>query len=459
MLDIEGIVLHKIILRKDLDSFSKLRSHFFNGKYSELFRHIYKFYMKYGEVPSFEELELAVTKQPLIQKNLYALKQLEIPDVPIDLAVDALVDAYVQDSTLNKLEKYLNNITKYDASEIQENLANILLELDSELNTDESILYADQLSIFRKEEDTSAMCIPTGISNWFDANMGGYYQEDLVLIGGYRGSGKSVVCANLIASQFQQGNVGVYFTIEMTGQETFDRIMSILSKVPFSHIKRNLLTKEDELKLVETRLAMFEESEGLKEEYLEHRDRFKFERELLATKHLKKDNQIIIVDDRDLSIASIDFTLQKLKAKHGDKLKLVAVDYVNQIRMGTSDDIYDWKEQISISKQLKNMARKYNCVVVSPYQIDDSGTARFARGILDACDMALILKAEAQHMTFICDKSRGSTDRFRYRVGIDWESLCINPTEVSIEEEEEEQESSRKKKRKEKVLSTQKDDL
>jgi len=416
--------------------------------------------MKYGDVPSFEELELFVTKQPLVQKNLYALKQLEVPEVPIDLAVDALVDSFVQASTLNKLEKYLTNITKYDSSEIQENLANIILELDSELNTDESVIYANQISIFKKQEDTAALQVPTGISNWFDANMGGFYQEDLILVGGYRGSGKSVICANLIANQFQQGNVGVYFTIEMTGQETFDRSMAILSNVPFSHIKHNTLSKEEELNIAIARTSMFEDSEMLVQEFLEHKDKFKFERDLLATKHLKKDSQIVIVDDRDLSIATIDFTLQKLKAKHGDKLKMVVIDYLNQITMGSSDDMYDWKEQITVSKHLKNMARKYSCAIVSPYQIDKDGAARFSKGILDACDMALTLKKDDKHMTFSCAKNRSGKSEFEFRVKINWDTLSINPEEVIIEDKpQEEEEGKEKRSRRSSVATLKGDDI
>ena len=68
-------------------------------------------------------------------------------------------------------------------------------------------------------------------------------------------------------------------------------------------------------------------------QFIEHRDRLKFESELVKT--LKKDNnQMIIVDDRKLSITAID-TYKKLKSRFGDKLTIAVMDYLNQIVTGT----------------------------------------------------------------------------------------------------------------------------
>ena len=78
---------------------------------------------------------------------------------------------------------------------------------------------------------------------------------------------------------------------------------------------------------------------------------------------------------------------------------MVLVDYINQVkrsaipsRMGQ----YDWTEQIEVSKALKSMAQEYECTVVTPYQTDASGEARFAKGILDAADAAYALETYDQ---------------------------------------------------------------
>ena len=140
---------------------------------------------------------------------------------------------------------------------------------------------------------------------------------------------------------------------------------------------------------------------------------------------------MIIVDDRDLTLSSIDLHIGKAKAKFGDKLKVVVVDYINQIVLEGTDQ-YDWKPQIEISKKLKNLARKYEIVMVSPYQIDATGEARFAKGILDAADIALTMEAhdkETNAISFETTKIRGGKE-MAFTCPIDWDTLRISPQSV-----------------------------
>ena len=70
---------------------------------------------------------------------------------------------------------------------------------------------------------------------------------------------------------------------------------------------------------------------------------------------------------------------------------VIIVDYINQVKrsnLPSRAGQYDWTEQIEVSKALKTMAQEYDCTVFSPYQIDATGEARFAKGILDAADAA-----------------------------------------------------------------------
>jgi hypothetical protein len=176
---------------------------------------------------------------------------------------------------------------------------------------------------------------------------------------------------------------------------------------------------------------MFKDSSATVDDFLRHRDRFKFEENLVRNHQLKSDNQMIIVDDRDLTLSSIDLHIGKAKAKFGDKLKVVVVDYINQIVLEGSDQ-FDWKPQIEISKKLKNLARKYEIVMVSPYQIDASGEARFAKGILDAADIALVMEAhdkDQQAISFETTKIRGGKE-MNFTCPIDWDTLRISPQTI-----------------------------
>ena len=69
---------------------------------------------------------------------------------------------------------------------------------------------------------------------------------------------------------------------------------------------------------------------------------------------------------------------------------------------------------------------------INPYQIDDSGATRFAKGILDAPDMALLLDAHAKEDNCISmetTKTR-SGPPIKFTSGMDWSTLKISPVDA-----------------------------
>ena len=150
--------------------------------------------------------------------------------------------------------------------------------------------------------------------------------------------------------------------------------------------------------------------------------------ELVKNKKLKEDNQLIIVDNQKLTITDIDSILTKQKSIFGESLKTATIDYVNQIYV--ENDLYDWKTQIVLSKRLKDLARKHEISIITPYQIDKTGEARFAKGLLDAADLAFTLSTDDTSIDFKTTKIR-SGPHFTTKSIIDWETLSIDPARVS----------------------------
>jgi len=106
---------------------------------------------------------------------------------------------------------------------------------------------------------------------------------------------------------------------------------------------------------------------------------------------------------------------------------LVIVDYVNQIkRTSSSDDKFDWKDQIHVSTALKELAGQLQVPFFSPYQIDASGEARFAKGILDSADAAFTLEAGEDQIAFTCTKIRGDA-KIHFSSKVNWNTLTIGP--------------------------------
>lgn len=306
-----------------------------------------------------------------------------------------------------------------------------MLRLDEKTLTTEGVYNMAEILLFKNEAELARDRVHLGFNNTFDATLAGVARQELILVGGKRGSGKSILCSNIQINQYESGFTCPYFTIEMVAHETLERNLSILSNVPHQNLKQNKLTDAELLRVIEARAGMFMNAQDLVEDFKKHRNKYKFEAALVREKALKPDNQMIIIDDRALTITALDLHLGKIKAKFGDKFTVAVVDYLNQIVIEGSSQ-FDWQPQVIVSKKLKELARKYDIVMVSPYQIDDKGEARFAKGILDAADIALIMNAhdkEENAVSYETTKIRGGRE-MKFTSPIDWDTLRISPQSI-----------------------------
>lgn len=430
-----AVVLYKLLAEQNLELWTKLKLVFLDPAYSSLYSAINKHYEKYSRVPSFDDLTVSLREGPAL-KTLATLRLTEMPDVSAEIALDALIDQYTQNETIKLLDKFIDKLPIYDSNEIKENLATIAMTIEEKTHTSEKVFTMADMMLFKHSDELEKQRVYLGLNNTFDAVLGGVARQELVLIGGKRGSGKSITSSNIFINQYESGFSSLYFSIEMTAHEVLERNLSILSSVNLQRLKQNKLTDEEILKLVKSRAKMFKDADQTVLDFMRHRDRFKFEENLVRNHELKHDNQMIIVDDRNLTINSIDLHIGKAKSKFGEKLQLVVIDYLNQIIIEGSD-MYDWKPQIEVSKKLKNLARKYEIAIVSPYQIDASGEARFAKGILDAADIALIMDAHDKStgaITFETTKIRGGKE-MKFTSPIDWETLKISSESIEVSSE------------------------
>lgn len=432
--DVQGIVLKSILLDPDvgLNIWPRIKSVYFDSAYASVYTKIRKHYDEHTSLPSFTDFEISL-RDTATKANIIALQRLEIPeDVDLDIAVEALIDEYTQNEALQKLDKFLDRITSESSDEIKQEINDIALYLEEKTHSAEEVVYMSDISLIDDEEINSR--VPLGLNNTFDANSGGMALTDLIMIGGLRGSGKSVVATNISVNQYLNGGIGLVFSIEMRARECFNRSISVLSGVDYSKIRNNRLEHEDLLSIAKIRSNMFEDGEEVFQDFHTFPDYNMFEHTLIRSKQLKKDNQLVIVDNQGLTLSDIDMHINKFKAMYGPKLKVVVVDYVNQIAI---DNMYDWQTQIHLSKKLKDFARKYDVAMVTPYQIDKSGEARFSKGILDAADAAVVLEHHDDHLEFISTKTRGMAP-FNFKAPIDWSTLKIDSHDYIASEDSQE---------------------
>lgn len=444
-MDISAVVINKLLTEKNLDVWSKLKLAFLDPAYSSVYSLITRYYDKYSTIPSFDDLD-AIAREGLAQKTLATLRLIDETDITAEVALDALIDQYTQNQAIVLLDKFIDKLPVYDSTEIKDNLASIVLTLDEKTLTTEGVYTMNDIMVFVRPDELAKNRVHLGLNNTFDSVLGGVARQELILIGGKRGSGKSITCSNIMINQYEAGNACIYFTIEMEAHETLQRNMSILANVNHQNLKNNTLTDAELLKVVKARAGMYEESDRLVMDFIKDRDQYKFEESLVRECSLKENNQMVIIDDRALTLSSIDLHLGKMKSRFGDKFAVAVIDYLNQIVVEGASQ-FDWQPQIIISKKLKELARKYDIVMVSPYQIDNSGETRFAKGILDAADIALLMEANTKEdaaMSFETTKIRGAKE-MKFTSGMDWESLRISP--ISVEKPVHQDEKPKKIKR------------
>jgi replicative DNA helicase len=426
-----NLILHRIIASQDLGAWSKIKKEFFAPPYDRIYSLILSFYNKFNKLPTFSELQTVIRNENDLN-IIKALELLEVPeDIETDIILQAFINEYAQGEILSKLSRYVDDIAFKDANELIEELNTIALEVEEKTEVSEQVVMMNDFTTIDKDEITSR--VPLGLSNAFDEHTLGLAPSEMITFGGYRGSGKSLVCSNVACNQFEQGHPSLYFTIEMRGREIFQRNLSILSGVENRKIKSGNLDYDDQWKIAKVRASMTIDGAGdLLEEFEDTRNFTQFERKLIE-RPLNTENQIVTIDNPRLTLANIDATISTFKSKFQDSLKVVIVDYINKI---SENDPFEWKTQVHIATKLKDLAAKYDVVMVSPYQVDKKGEARFAKGILDPVDWAFTLSPHKSNevggvdaIEFNNVKARGGAEK-DFVAGIDWNTLKIIASET-----------------------------
>lgn len=433
-MNLASALFKRILETEDFDTWSSLRRHYLPSEYHVIYDIIDKQIDSYHKLPTIEELKLAVRDAPTLDK-IYAIEAVEVDAEPF-LLLDYLKNEFTQKETLYQLHKYVENSISFEsAEETLESLYDIISRIEDKVELKSVEDNLQKMNLFESDDDI-AEYIPLGLNAEFD-EMVRFKNSDYILMGGKRGSGKSITCSNLANTVYNRNKSVLFFTIEMPTREVLQRQCAIGSGVPHSKIKYRTLDNLEWLKVAQWWADRYENGDVHLETYKKHRDFDKFHAAI------QKENlnavQIDIIYDPVLTLPKLKAEIIKRTRKLGN-VGLIIVDYVNQIKKtNTSEDRFDWKDQIVVSTALKTIAGELQIPVFSPYQIDANGEARFAKGILDSADAAFILEAGPDSVQFTCTKMRGDA-KINFTSKTNWSTLTIGPengTEVTVESSEE----------------------
>jgi replicative DNA helicase len=438
-LDLQKLALHRLLDNKNQDFYSKLSPVYFTGVNGVLFNRIQDFYKTNIRIPTIDEF--SVLKKEISLQD-YLETQILSEDNKYDLVGDEfligqLQDYFIREETINFLDKFIDDLSDLEKVEIIDKLQSHLLKLNKAIPMIDELYDVADLDFFPSSDDFTLF--PSGLSSEYDSINGGLALQELVLLGGRRGSGKSIISLNIAINRYLQGNTVAFFTIEMRYKEVYDRLLSILSGVPFLTIFKNEVSIDQKLQLVRAKIDNFyEPSDKINEWYNElhnRKDFKKFENRIKTEKPSFKTNRFFIIDDESLTINRIDHYCNMFSNQH-KKFNLAVVDYINIIK---HEDSKDWKTQIVLAEALKGISRKFNITMLSPYQIDATGEARFAKGILDAADRSFTFfpaiegenREQGNKLQMMTSKIRNGK-HMSFDVYMDWACVKIDPAQSNI---------------------------
>ena len=425
---LESALLKQLLANGDFETWNGLKEHYFpEGEYRKLWRIVDKHVHKYNDLPSFEDLKLEVRSRDL-QEKIYAIETVET-DVPSIILLDYLRNQFTQSEILSKIENFVDTqVAISDARENIDLLQEIVVQVEDSVDTNDDNESMETVELFDNEEDL-AKFLPLGLNQEYDLDYT-FSPKDLVVVGGMRGGGKSFTCCNIAAAALEKNKSALYFTIEMDTRQIMQRICAIATGVPTNRIKTRNLSPMEWDKVAGWWANRFNNGEEALANYKSHQDFDKFHYELTRNRLADKP-QVDVHYDPSLTLAKIISVVRQKSAQMPD-LGIVIVDYLNQVRRHNAPNRsgqYDWTEQIEISKGLKSLAQESKVLVLSAFQTNEKGEARFSKGILDAVDAAYSIQhwgEEEPCIKFKCDKMRsGKAESFVSE--LNWETLKIGP--------------------------------
>jgi replicative DNA helicase len=222
----------------------------------------------------------------------------------------------------------------------------------------EAIARLDELS----NSDSDITGLSTGFSE-LDGMTSGWQKSDLVIIAGRPSMGKTAFAMNMVehAVLHQQRPVLV-FSLEMPASQLITRLLSSIGKIDQTHMRTGNLSEDDWPRLgsaaqrLKDRPLYIDDTAGITP--LEIRNRIKqFTRE------------------------RVDYLRQQWHAEHGQEAQpddgalyasaqpgLIMVDYL-QLMSGTNASEGRVQEISQISRELKNIAREYECPMLALSQL------------------------------------------------------------------------------------------
>ena len=344
-MDLASALLKQVISQQDIATWTALRKNYLPAEHTALYDKIASFVERFSKLPTFEELKFD-SKSKQLQQKIAIVEKVEV-EAEADILLEFLKSDYAQQLVFENIEKLIDSSAAFEsASDTIESLQNIIVDIEKKIDLEVSQESMQKIELFEPEENLDRY-VGLGLNKDFDSQIM-FSPEDLILIGGKRGSGKSITCSNIVSSAYENNSSSIYFTIEMNQREILQRVASIGAGVSHYRLKNRTLSSEEIVKVAkwwagryEGGLDMFAREYTLNSSFDDFHSK-------LSTLPLREARFEIIYDP--------ELTVSKIRSELERKIplinpKVIVVDYINQVKlskMPSKKGQYDWTEQIEV---------------------------------------------------------------------------------------------------------------
>lgn len=306
----------------------------------------------------------------------------------------SIEDSYIKTKLINIANNILDSIEDSTVSirelvvQTSSKIDNVLLVSEEDILIKNGAQLTDDFIKYIESPDKD-LFIETGISV-IDKVSGGSPKSALISIGANAKAGKSMTLVDSCVYNLLHGRHCVFFSIEMSDKEVFQRIASRYLGFDYSKIAKKELSEEDKKYL----------TEGMKQFKDRCGDLFE-----------------MYTDKNGMTVKAIEAFLLK-KQRAGQQVDDVYIDYLQILSEPTKQSKPEQMEELC--KQLRQLKQKTQTRLFVPCQLNTSALDKkiediteddiyYAKGLSRECDSLLVLKTDKEtglsQMKFILSRS------------------------------------------------------
>ena len=248
--------------------------------------------------------------------------------------------------------------------------------------------FTDMLHTIHTKGETRGM--KTGITE-LDTQTGGLGANELWVIGAQTSRGKTVLMFQIMAALIAAHKHVLLVSLETDADRVHARLAANMESISMSKILGNSLqpmTKSDLLKL-QSYCNMVSES-----------------------------NCLHISDSDSISLESIAAQADRLK-EQGLALDCIVVDYIQLVTVGDTKDKARHEQVAEVTRTFKQLAKRYQCPVITASQLNDDGKVRESRAIAQDADVLLKIADDSESITI--EKNRNGQRGYKLEISLNGE--------------------------------------